>query len=120
MTHRERWTVYPLLFLSLGVALRDKFVPTFEADLIRCRGVVVTGADGADVVRLGSGQQGGRLELNDDEGRPLVILERGAKGGTVITYDSNRVPRNLGPTYVYESRFLEGPRLLGTPPPQDP
>ena len=27
MSTRERWIVYPLLFLALGVALRDKFVP---------------------------------------------------------------------------------------------
>lgn len=103
MTHRERWTVYPLLFLSLGVALRDEFVPTLEADLIRCRGMVVTGADGADLVRLDGGRHGGRLELNDGQGRPLVILERGAKGGAVITYNSRGVPRNLGPTYIYDT-----------------
>lgn len=27
MTTRERWIVYPLLFLTLGIALRDKIVP---------------------------------------------------------------------------------------------
>jgi hypothetical protein len=26
MTERERWIVYPLLFLALGAALRDKLV----------------------------------------------------------------------------------------------
>ena len=48
MTTRERWIVYPLLFLSLGIALRDKVIPPMhttsfavtahkiEADTIRC------------------------------------------------------------------------------------
>jgi len=27
MNSRERWTVYPLLFLALGLALRDKVIP---------------------------------------------------------------------------------------------
>ena len=48
MTTRERWIVYPLLFLSLGIALRDKVIPPMhttsfnvtaheiEADSIRC------------------------------------------------------------------------------------
>ncbi len=27
MSDRERWIVYPLLFLALGAALRDKFIP---------------------------------------------------------------------------------------------
>jgi len=30
MTERERWTVYPLLFLALGLALKDKLVPPGE------------------------------------------------------------------------------------------
>ena len=30
MTVNERWVVYPLLFLSLGVAMRDKMVPPDE------------------------------------------------------------------------------------------
>jgi hypothetical protein len=43
MSTRERWIVYPLLFLTLGSVLRDKLVPqshfqavTISADQIRC------------------------------------------------------------------------------------
>ena len=28
MTDRERWIVYPLVFLTLGIALRNQFLPT--------------------------------------------------------------------------------------------
>lgn len=31
MTDRERWIVYPLIFLALGVALRDKITRTLES-----------------------------------------------------------------------------------------
>jgi hypothetical protein len=35
MTERERWIVYPLLFLALGAALRDKFVdPTVRKSIV--------------------------------------------------------------------------------------
>jgi hypothetical protein len=35
MTERERWIVYPLLFLALGAALRDKFVdPTVRRSIV--------------------------------------------------------------------------------------
>ena len=27
MTTRERWILYPLLFLTLGIAMRDKVIP---------------------------------------------------------------------------------------------
>jgi hypothetical protein len=30
MTTRERWIVYPLLFLTLGLALRDKVIPPMQ------------------------------------------------------------------------------------------
>lgn len=40
MTERERWIVYPLLFLALGVALRDKFVGT-TSRTIRCQELIV-------------------------------------------------------------------------------
>jgi hypothetical protein len=80
--------------------------------------MIVTGADGGDVVRLAGGPQGGRLELSDGDGRPLVILKRGAKGGTVTTYNLRGVPQNLGPMYVYEAAPAAGRRV--SPPPQDP
>src|SRR4051812_8581888 len=38
MSDRERWIVYPLLFLSLGASLRSKVAPVdqIEAHNIRC------------------------------------------------------------------------------------
>jgi hypothetical protein len=53
MSDRERWIVYPLLFLALGVALRNQFLPTrlfgaldvraaeLTAQRIRCNQLVV-------------------------------------------------------------------------------
>ncbi len=36
MSNRERWVVYPLLFLSLGVALRDKVKTEINIEQIAC------------------------------------------------------------------------------------
>ncbi len=41
MTERERWVVYPLLFLALGAALRDKLVDRTTTKSIRCQELVV-------------------------------------------------------------------------------
>lgn len=41
MSERERWVVYPLLFLALGAALRDKLVDRTTAKSIRCQELVV-------------------------------------------------------------------------------
>jgi len=41
MTERERWIVYPLLFLALGAALRDKLVDRTTTKSIKCQELVV-------------------------------------------------------------------------------
>jgi hypothetical protein len=36
MTSRERWTVYPLLFLAIGLALRAATIPPAERRRADC------------------------------------------------------------------------------------
>lgn len=47
MTERERWIVYPLLFLALGAALRDKLSEKTISKVILCQELLVTGEGGA-------------------------------------------------------------------------
>lgn len=44
MTERERWIVYPLLFLALGASLRDKFggPEAVDATRVRCDEIIAT------------------------------------------------------------------------------
>ncbi|MCA9260980.1 MAG: hypothetical protein KDA61_17315 [Planctomycetales bacterium] len=37
MSERERWVVYPLLFLALGAAIRDKVLHAVETDELHCK-----------------------------------------------------------------------------------
>src|SRR5215212_10043758 len=100
MTERERWIVYPLLFLALGAALRDKLVDRTTTKSIVCQelSIVDEGAPGQlsqrTLARIGrakptSGgksvgyfQINGDVELVDDElaanspARVLVKLGR--------------------------------------------
>jgi hypothetical protein len=41
MTERERWIVYPLLFLALGAALRDKLIDRTTTKSIKCQELVI-------------------------------------------------------------------------------
>ncbi len=43
MTERERWVVYPLLFLALGAALRDKLSEHTKTKTIECQELIVYG-----------------------------------------------------------------------------
>ncbi len=53
MTERERWVVYPLLFLALGASLRDKLVDRTVAKSIVCQELtVVDEGDGREPQRV--------------------------------------------------------------------
>ena len=61
MSSRERWIVFPLLFLSLGVSLRDKLVPPsrsqaveVHAESVLCRRLAVVDEANRVVVQLGT------------------------------------------------------------------
>ena len=41
MTERERWIVYPLLFLALGTALRDKIFNLTQSQKVVCESLAV-------------------------------------------------------------------------------
>ncbi len=80
MSDRERWTVYPLLFLAIGLAMRAVLVPPAamgDIDAVRlvCREIVVEDEDGTVVLHLGRiAGGGGRLEINDRKGNALMAV----------------------------------------------
>ena len=100
MTQRERWIVYPLLFLALGASLRDKFggPESIDASRIRCdelRTTQVVIADPHDkqprivlktvqggVKNGDSSHSSGQLELLDQSQRVQTAISHGA----VITH----------------------------------
>jgi len=45
MTDRERWTVYPLLFLALGISLKDKLSPSIDTERVVCKTLVCEGLE---------------------------------------------------------------------------
>jgi len=66
MTTRERWVLYPLLFLSLGIALRDKM---FRRDLPMVARTVAAEQLAADRVQCN------RLEVGRAECRVMMVSD---------------------------------------------
>jgi hypothetical protein len=61
LSSRERWIVFPLLFLSLGISLRDKLVPPsrsqaveVHAESVVCRRLAVVDEANHVIVQLGA------------------------------------------------------------------
>jgi hypothetical protein len=121
MSSRERWIVYPLLFLTLGIALRDKIIPAHRLQIdeiaaaqIRCNQMLVeqeVGAKKVNCVQLQAEQAVcsrlqvaagivvrsilcGELAVGGSNGRPTVVLatDPKTKGGVVETVSSAGVP----------------------------
>ena len=77
MNTRERWIVYPLLFLALGLALRDKLIPPSELKVgkVTCTSVTVTDLSGNIAARIVPVRNGsGRLEIHGPADKAVVVL----------------------------------------------
>jgi len=124
MTTRERWTVYPLLFLAIGLAMRAQSgtpdldgrirCEILEADSVVCRELRVESADGTTLVHLGrvKGGGGGRIEIRDARGNDSMAV--GTRSG-----------RSEGGVEFFERDGHESARLTSTgldepPPDQSP
>jgi len=99
MTSRERWVLYPLLFLTLGIVMRDKFFQRdtpIRARHILCRHLDVVDSNGQPQVQIeGIDDVGGVLKLYGAEGRPLVAMgpDETRKSGIIETYGAGGKPQ---------------------------
>ena len=85
MSTRERWIVYPLLFMTLGIALRDKVITPNRLAV----GTVVCN-------RLQSNRaECHTLLVNDPAGRPVVVAGTDANTGAGIieTFTARGIPQ---------------------------
>lgn len=74
MTERERWILYPLLFLALGAALRDKVVPPekLEGGLVQANAVEARSIR-APIVEAGV-LKADNFQIRDDKGRVRLLM----------------------------------------------
>ncbi len=96
MSTRERWIVYPLLFLALGSAVRDKLIGRLEIGQVicdrlesgqaDCRALFVRGPNGRPAVAAVADvrSNGGAIETFSTDGMPLVQIQSIGAGGMVV------------------------------------
>ncbi len=87
MTNRERWIVYPLLFLTLGIGIRDKVAPPSPRFMrpgvnalnvrclhLECQDLTVTGPNGETRVRVGNTpNQAGQIEIYGSDHTMVMV-----------------------------------------------
>jgi hypothetical protein len=106
MTSRERWTVYPLLFLAIGLAVRAIAVPQgefaaarvdeLESTRLVCKEIVIENDDGTILVHMGRvvGGGGGRIEIKDQDGINTIAVgtQQDHREGVVEFFDAKGEP----------------------------
>lgn len=96
MTDRERWTVYPLLFLTLGIAVKDKLVRLTDSDTVNCKQLIIHDRQNHAQVVITTTPEGGmladagtiackRLVVQDQKGQTQVVLAATPAGGLIRT-----------------------------------
>ncbi len=94
MSDYERWTIYPLLLLTLGIVLKDKMLRPV-ADAVVCHKLSVVDGEGNTLVAMGpTERQAGGLEIFTAGGRPLVVMGPDAEGkhGAISTLTDEGQP----------------------------
>jgi hypothetical protein len=75
MTDRERWTVYPLLFLALGITVKDKLPPRHvDVEEVRCNKLVVADRQHKEQIILGATPRGGLIQVRGERDSGLIAL----------------------------------------------
>jgi hypothetical protein len=121
MTERERWIVYPLLFLALGAGLRDKLFDQTRSKSIECQELTVSAEEGGGRPTVPLARIGAIDRSASDKtpaGQMLI-------NGQLVVVDSIRAPaiyadRIFADNYVYHG-IPFAPTILrsmpGTVPP---
>lgn len=120
MSSRERWTVYPLLFLTLGIALKDKVTRVVNTELVTCRRLFVTDPMGNTQVVIGATPQGGVATLKGTRRGVDVSIGHypSQVSGLLITDTNGQLLRGL--VMPSTARVTATPLPEGAPPKQAP
>jgi hypothetical protein len=108
MSTRERWIVYPLLFLALGTAIKPKLVPpelrglemasgNLQANRIICRSLDVVDDDSRPYIRMTTSNSTKEAEIQviNRRGKPVISLHADAatRAGLIETLNDDGRPQ---------------------------
>lgn len=104
MSNRERWIIYPLLFMTLGITIRGRlFLPKartpgvkveqVDALDVQCRSLTVTDADGATRLQIGvTSSNAGQLEIYKGSEEMVVLIgtDQAGQSGLIEVFSSDK------------------------------
>jgi hypothetical protein len=118
MSDRERWTVYPLLFLALGVAAKDKLFRQLDVDQVSCKALVVKDRENRDRVVIDTDSIGGRMRMTGNREVSLVLGYQNNVVGLMFADGRGNLALNRG--MVMSSQPPARPRVIPQKPAAEP
>src|ERR1051325_7588605 len=95
MSSRERWTVYPLLFLTLGITLKDKVTREISTDRVNCKQLLVTDRLGHPQLALSPTPTGGLVDIRSRNGQGLLLGHAAPWFGLMFMGPNGPIPTAL-------------------------
>jgi len=102
MTERERWVVYPLLFLALGAALRDKLSEHTKTKTLECQELIVYGESSAGQPAVPLVQIGGRKRTSADSPHLGEIIVNGLVHAFGVEAESMQASKINADSYYFQ------------------
>ncbi len=103
MSSRERWTVYPLLFLTLGIALKDKIVKLVNVDTVICKTLEVTDQQGNARVIVSSNASGGIVKADNPQGVSVAVGHYANRAGLMFLDPRGNLVPGVGYHFLLNS-----------------
>ena len=126
MSERERWIVYPLLFLAMGAALRDKLFDRTTSKSIVCQELIVVEDDPAGhrparvLARIGStdrseqrSARGGQMFLDGPLLARTISADNYAYRGVQLTPSLRAILPGISPTDLLRALQMSAEALGG-------
>lgn len=100
MSSRERWTIYPLLLLAIGMGIKTRVSGIENAPSISCNSLTINGEDGKPVVRVHANTaRQGQIEFYSPQGQLMLVAgtaHDGKAGQFVILNDNGKPQVEIG------------------------
>jgi hypothetical protein len=98
MSDRERWTIYPLLFLALALGLRDRLIPPDPPADMTLRELTIVGEDNRANIRLTGADKKGKspsIQILNAQGSPSWLATVVPRTGVAFQETSAIVARDV-------------------------
>jgi len=115
MSNRERWVVYPLLFLAIGMAMHNQIELSQDvSQVIRCKKLEIMGADSEPAVTISTATSGEAIvQATAADGTP-VTLRFAHQAEHLVLLVSDALNQHVHPLFMIPTKLSHAEKSAST------